>query len=258
MFVHQQRLGRVIKYIQSNLDKAVTTEDLSQIAHISVYHLHRVFLAAIGITVGQYIKLSRFKQASYQLAFRHELSLLEIALACGYSSAASFSREFKHILGITPSTFRKSPNWEVWQSNFEQIFPAPFKLPSSAKDINMPDINSDKDVNIIDFPETCVAALEHKGSPNQIMHTVGKFIRWRKENGPSPKSSDTYNILYHDPREVAANDYQMDICASIVSPVKANDYGVGEKLIPAGRCAVLRHLGSDDHLASNIDYLYAD
>lgn len=122
----------------------------------------------------------------------------------------------------------------------------------------MPDNNVNKKVTIVDFPETSIAVLEHKGSPNQVMQTVGNFIKWRKANGPSPKVSDTFNILYHDPAMVPAKDYQMDICASIVTPVKPNEYGVIEKLIPSGRCAMLRHLGSNNHLASSIDYLYSD
>lgn len=62
MFLYQLKLERVIKHIQSNLDKTVTTEELSQIAHISVYHFHRVFLAEVGITVGQYVKLANFSK----------------------------------------------------------------------------------------------------------------------------------------------------------------------------------------------------
>lgn len=257
MLLHQQKLGRVINYIQSNLDKTVSTETLSKIAHISVFHFHRIFLADFGITVGQYVKLSKFKQASYLLAFRHEFSVLDIALACGYASAASLSREFKRILGISPSAFRKSPNWEQWQHCFEQVFPTFTKPLHSKKGNNMLDNNLSENVRMIDFSEIQVAVLEHKGSPHRVMQTVGNFIQWRRVFGPSPKISDTFNILYHDPAEVPADEYRMDICAAITMPVKPNEYGVIEKIIPAGRCAVLRHLGSDNHLASSIDYLYS-
>lgn len=122
----------------------------------------------------------------------------------------------------------------------------------------MPANNHNQTVKIIDFPETKVAALEHKGAPNKVMQTVGKFIQWRKENGPSPKISDTYNILYDDPASVAPEDYRFDVCAAIQSPVKPNAYSVIEKTIPSGRCAVFRHIGADSGLGQSINYLYYD
>jgi AraC family transcriptional regulator len=49
----------------------------------------------------------------------------------------------------------------------------------------------------------------------------------------------------------------VDICAATERPVAPNDFGVIAKTIPTGRCAVLRHLGSDDTLGAMINYLYA-
>ena len=112
-------------------------------------------------------------------------------------------------------------------------------------------------VNIIDFPETTVAVLEHQGAPNRVMETVGRFIQWRKKNGPSPKTSDTFNILYDDPTTVEPDDYRFDVCASIETSVEVNDYGVVEKVIPNGRCAVLRHIGNESLLGQSIHYLYS-
>jgi AraC family transcriptional regulator len=40
--------------------------------------------------------------------------------------------------------------------------------------------------------------------------------------------------------------------------VTPNAFGVVSKTIPGGRCAVLRHVGSDDNLAATVRYLYAE
>lgn len=40
--------------------------------------------------------------------------------------------------------------------------------------------------------------------------------------------------------------------------VTNNSFGIVEKLIPAGRCAVLRHVGSDDNLREVVNYLYVE
>jgi AraC family transcriptional regulator len=39
--------------------------------------------------------------------------------------------------------------------------------------------------------------------------------------------------------------------------VEENTFGIVEKTIPGGRCAVLRHVGSDDTLGEAIQYLYS-
>jgi AraC family transcriptional regulator len=82
-------------------------------------------------------------------------------------------------------------------------------------------------VDIIDFPETLVAALEHHGPENQTYKTSSEFIQWRKENG-----------------------VPADICVSIENEVGENPQGVVNKSIPACRCAVARHTGSRDHVTA--------
>lgn len=253
-----QRLSVVVKYIESHLNESITTSELSDIAFFSKYHFHRIFVAHLGMSVGKYIKLLRFKQVSYQLAFRHEVSLLEIATDCGYENASSLSREFKKILGVTPSVFRQSPDWALWHQVIDPLLSQLNSSTNYIQETNMLANNHSYDVKIIDFTQTTVAALEHRGAPNKVMETVGKFIQWRKENGPSPKSSDTYNILYDDPQSVAPQDYRFDVCASIQTPIKANTYSVIEKIIPGGRCAVLRHVGTQSSLGQSIHYLYCE
>ena len=101
-------------------------------------------------------------------------------------------------------------------------------------------------VNIIEFKETKVAVLEHRGSPALVNQSAMKFIQWRKSTKLSPiQSSHTFGIPYQDPKTVQAQDFRFDICGSILSEIPENNpQGVINKSIPAGRCAVLRHIGS--------------
>jgi AraC family transcriptional regulator len=88
---------------------------------------------------------------------------------------------------------------------------------------------------------------------------VQRFIAWRKQSGLSPiASSQTYGIAYDDPKSVAPSEFRFDICGSVLVPVPANDYGIINKTIPGGRCAVVRHTGSLDHIASSVYYLYRE
>ena len=84
------------------------------------------------------------------------------------------------------------------------------------------------------------------------------FIAWRKQSGPPPRLSATFNIFYNNPEEVAPEDYRLDICAATDREVKENSYGIVSRTIPGGRCAVLRHVGSDDTFGATLRYLYAE
>jgi AraC family transcriptional regulator len=110
-------------------------------------------------------------------------------------------------------------------------------------------------VRITDFAETRVAVFEHRGDPKTIDDSIRRFIEWRKQNHVPPRVSATFNILYGDPATTRPEDFRLDLSASIDGPVAANDLGIVEKIIPGGRCAVLRYVGSDDALGAALEYL---
>jgi AraC family transcriptional regulator len=115
-----------------------------------------------------------------------------------------------------------------------------------------------EDVSIVAFPETRIAVLEHRGDPKRKGDSIRTFIQWRKETGHGPEVSATYNLFYGSPSEGPPEAFRIDICASTTRGVEPNAHGVVERLIPAGRCAKLRHVGSDDTLGEALHFLYAE
>ncbi|MEP7098176.1 MAG: GyrI-like domain-containing protein, partial [Dokdonella sp.] len=98
------------------------------------------------------------------------------------------------------------------------------------------------DVRIVDFPETRVAAVEHRGPPELQYETTRRLIEWRIANRLPPDRHRTYGVHYNDPRSTPPADYQVDICVSVEHEIPPNPQGVVNKIIPGGRCAVARHL----------------
>ena len=111
------------------------------------------------------------------------------------------------------------------------------------------------EVKIINFPETKVAVLEHKGPPETEHESVNKLIAWRLENKLPLGKHKSYGVHYNDPVTTPPDEYRVDLCISVVDDVPPNPYGVVAKVIPAGRCAVARHLGSRENVAA-ATYLY--
>ncbi len=103
-------------------------------------------------------------------------------------------------------------------------------------------------VDIVDFPETLVAALEHHGPEHLTDKTTRKFIEWRQANGFRPGMGNTYGVHYSNVVTTLPEDYRLDLCLSIAKPIAENPQGVVNKTIPAGRCARVRHIGSRHHI----------
>ncbi len=245
---YYHRFRPVLDYIDAHLGDDLSCDRLSSIAAFSKYHFHRQFSALFGMSLYHYIQLNRFKRSAYQLAFRQS-SILDIAIDSGYETPESFSRAFKKTIGQTPSDFRKQPQWASWHSTYESLH--------QIRSNHMKPNHSLEPVQIITVPSMQVAVLEHHGDPRTIGDSISKFIEWRKQHHLSPKVSATFNILYNNPADTPPENYRIDLCVATDLEIVENTLGIIAKTIPGGKCAVLRHIGSDDQLADRIHDLYA-
>lgn len=115
------------------------------------------------------------------------------------------------------------------------------------------------DVRIVDFKETKIAVLEHRGPVDLLNNSVATFIEWRKSGNYSPVGSSlTIGIVYDNPDATEPDKFRFDICGSVTSEVPANPQGVINKVIPGGRCAVVRHFGAHERIGETIYPLYRD
>lgn len=238
------KIKTVCDYISLNLQSNLSLEEISKVASVSKFHFHRLFFINMGITISRYILMQRFKRASYQLVFQREMKIIDIALDTGFESPEAFSRSFKNIFKVTPSQFRKEPDWESWYEKYNYV---PHTMENNMK------------VKIVNFDEVKIAVIEHHGSPESLNETIPKFISWRKSTGLSPVgSSATYGIVYNDPGNTPPEEFHFDVCGEVKTDIPKNEFGVIQKTISKGRCAVVRHLGSHDMMGDKIYSLYRD
>lgn len=97
-----------LRRVRQCLDEAPAEFDLDELARIAQRHpahLARAFRACYGCTPGDYRRRAQADRAAALLRGSRQ-PLLEIALGCGYGSAAHFSRSFKAAYGMTPSRYR--------------------------------------------------------------------------------------------------------------------------------------------------------
>jgi AraC family transcriptional regulator len=101
------------------------------------------------------------------------------------------------------------------------------------------------DVQIVIFPETKVAAIEHFGSSALEHDTVKKLIAWKFEQRLlDPVRHRSYGVHYTDWRTTKPSDHNVDFCLSVEQEVGPNSFGIVNKVIPRNRCALARDVGS--------------
>lgn len=82
-------------------------ESLPGEVHISLRQLERSFKKSIGMTPKRYMRLARLNDVHRRLEHGGALRLTDVAYECGYADQAHFIRDFRRLMGTTPSVFRK-------------------------------------------------------------------------------------------------------------------------------------------------------
>ncbi|WP_019671838.1 AraC family transcriptional regulator [Psychrobacter lutiphocae] len=103
---HNQ-LAIVESYIKHNIDQRIKVSYLAEIAGLSQSQLERVFQTVLKMTPIQFIQKIRLEHA-INLLSQPDLSITNISLSCGYADHSAFSRQFKQLTGLSPTSFRTS------------------------------------------------------------------------------------------------------------------------------------------------------
>ena len=101
-------LVRALEYIEEHLCDAVRTEDIAEYCYCSKSSLEKIFRCLNKISVHDYIVRRKMSLAGKFLIEHQELSVLDVAVAFGFSGNEAFTRSFKQVWNMTPSEFRKS------------------------------------------------------------------------------------------------------------------------------------------------------
>ncbi|RZJ24659.1 MAG: AraC family transcriptional regulator [Haliea sp.] len=101
-------LDRVQAHIEAHLQGALTLQQLADVAGMSLFHFCRVFRDSLGVTPHQHILARRMAHARRLLWAQSGMSMLEIALTCGFGSSSHFAAQFKRHTGQTPLQWQRS------------------------------------------------------------------------------------------------------------------------------------------------------
>lgn len=101
-----QSIKLSIDYIQRNFDQKLTLEKIASVACLSPTYFSYIFKKLNGISLWKYINIKRVEKAIEILKVEN-VSKLEIAERCGFSSSSNFYKIFHEITGKRPGDYVK-------------------------------------------------------------------------------------------------------------------------------------------------------
>jgi transcriptional regulator GlxA family with amidase domain len=104
--VTHPKLTPVLQTIEQNLEFPVPPSELAGLAGVSTRQLERLFRQYLGQTPKQYYMSARLRRAHFLLA-QTQMSVMDVALACGFQSANHFAKCFRLEFGQTPAQMRR-------------------------------------------------------------------------------------------------------------------------------------------------------
>ncbi len=249
---YSRRIDRVIDHLRENLHRPVKLAELADVACFSEFHFHRIFGAVSGETLNNFTNRLRLEKAARLLRYS-EQSLTDIALDCGFSSSATFSRAFRSGYDTSPSQFRKSG--EIKKSKIrKELFPQDeYGVPMSAEEKK-----AAFPVRLIDIPERQVAYLRITNAfeLDRVLAAFEKVIEWAKSQGIFSQGI-LFGMTVDDPHVTPRHLYRYEVCFASSLPFECIE-GMSKLKMPAMRCAAIKVSGDIHKVATAWDYLYRD
>ena len=238
---YRQRMLRVLLYIQHNLDRDLSLEELAGVANFSSYHFHRIFRGMVGETLQAHIRRLRLERAAMRLKGGDE-PVIRIALDAGYESHAAFTRAFGVMTGLSPSDYRKRRRPDV------AVPSGVHYTEDGGAELLLPDAEgSTMKATIKTFPARRVASVRHVGPYNECGKAWNQLCTRLGAEGRLGPGVDFIGLCHDDPDVTPSDKIRYDACVPVDDDYEpAGEIGV--QTIAGGEYAVTTHHGPYDRL----------
>ena len=100
-----ERLGKAILHMEENFESDMSPSQVAAVVGLSTRQLERLFLRYVGSSPKAYITALRLEHAK-RLLQQTNMRVIDVAMACGFTSASHFSKLYRKHWGISPHVER--------------------------------------------------------------------------------------------------------------------------------------------------------
>ena len=103
--MHSKKLiCEILDYINNNINKEITIEELSNIFYFDKYYIMKLFKNELSITIINYINIMRIYNSLKE--YKYDDQIIRIALNNGFNSLEYYSETFKNIIKVSPREYK--------------------------------------------------------------------------------------------------------------------------------------------------------
>lgn len=238
---YQQRVNKVLHYINTHLDEDMDIGKLAELSNFSPFHFHRIMRAFLNEPLKSYIGRIRMEKAAL-LIQSTDLSMTDIAFKLGYDVPSSFNKAFKKQFGVSPSDYKEDYT-ELNSMNY-------LKLTKMESKLNVkPKIKELKTKNVIYV--NSIGDYGGQGTED-AWNAVCGFAENKRLFG---RYTEFIGISHDDPNVTDSEKLRYDACVAVDKEILPEGR-VGVKTIEGGKYAMFMHKGPYSGFQELYDYIY--
>lgn len=105
--IKDERVRQAAHYIEQRMDSLPTLDAIARYVGLGRRQLTRAFQQALGVSPMEFQRSLRIEYGGWLLVNSHS-SITQIAMDCGFSDGAHFSREFRARFGVCPRQYQRN------------------------------------------------------------------------------------------------------------------------------------------------------
>ena len=252
--IYQKRINVVIDYINDNLDRSLSLDELAEVSHFSSYYFHRIFVAQVGESVNFYTNRIRIEKSARLLKFSNK-PISDIAYDCGFSSPSTFSRSFKQYFEVAPSIYRKSGKIEN-SKICKELHPMDKYLCDMSleeKEANFPII-----IKMLPNRQVVYIRVTDSYKDGVVIKAFEKLVLWAKGKSLF-NEAQFFGMSLDDPMITPQDKYRYEACMIVPSGFEVSPQEeIQVKQLPQCKYATTTVSGDIKKVATAIGYMYND
>ena len=252
------RIQKVQDYIEKNYQKAMSTEELAEVAGFSKYHFNRIFKSVLQESLLQYVNRIRLEHSLFMLAHRQDFNMTDIAYELGFADSAVFSRAFKNHYGISPLTYRKK-----YSTNCkENIFISEYNKAEKKKKWVKDPFSATGEMRIETLESKNVVYVRHVGNYKSLARAYVKLMhelfKGAEKQHLLKLGQNQVFVMYHDNPEFGKEEhFRTSLCLTIPEDCKAREEGkLGVMKLEGGLYAVGHYEITKGQFEDAWDHMY--